>query len=84
MPWQREQLQRGPRDDAKGALTPDHELGEVVTRGVLEGVRASLNDSTIGEHHLEIQDPVFCDAILHSPGTAAVFCQVAANGASPS
>ena len=79
--WPRQQLQGRLRDDAEGALRPDHKLGQVVPGAVLQGVGSGSDDGTVGQHDLEIEDPILGDAVLDGSGASAVLSEVASDGA---
>ena len=81
VPGQRQQLERGPRDDAQRAFAPNHQLGQVVAGRILQGVGPRFEDRAVGEDHFQVQHPVLRDTVLHGTRTAAVLGNVPPNGA---
>ena len=78
---QRSQPQGRLGDHAERALGADEEALEVVAGHVLHRATAEAHGPPVGQHHLEAEDVVGGDAVLHAAQPAGVGGQVPADRA---
>lgn len=68
-------------DDGEGALAAYEELGEVVARGIFEGVGARPDDIAIRQNDFEVEDIIFHHAVLDRARATGIFRDIATNEA---
>lgn len=70
-----------PYDDAERALRADEQAGEVVSGDALRGAPAGGHQPSVGEHHVQPEDVLGRDAVLHAAQPARSGADVAADRA---
>ena len=77
---QGQQLQRGPGDDAQGALGAHHQILQGKTAGILHRFAAQGEDFPRGQHHLQGAHVVPGDAVLYRAHAPCVGGNISADG----